>query len=85
MTISQELLNIICCPTTKQNLALVSEDILNNLNSLQSDQKLTFKDGNTVSYPLSGALITEDQLTIYPIRQDIPILLEEESIKASDL
>lgn len=85
MTISQDLLNIICCPTTKQSLSLVSDDTLNNLNSLQTDQKLVFKDGNTVEYSLSGALITEDKITIYPIRQDIPILLEEESIEASIL
>ena len=83
MAISQDLLDIICCPTTKQDISLVSDDILNKLNQLQSDNQLTFKDGKLVTYPLSGALITKDQITIYPIRQDIPILLEEESIAAS--
>lgn len=82
MTISQDLLSIICCPTTKQTLSLVSDETLTKLNLLQSDKKLTFKDGNPVDYDLSGALITEDNKTIYPIRQDIPILLAEESIDA---
>ncbi|MCO4784160.1 MAG: Trm112 family protein [Candidatus Cloacimonetes bacterium] len=85
MSISQDLLNIICCPTTKQGLTLLSTESVEKLNSLQSEKKLKFKDGSEVSYSLSGALITEDQKTIYPIREDIPILLEEESINASSM
>ncbi|MCJ8345739.1 hypothetical protein MJH12_09375 [bacterium] len=85
MTISQELLDIICCPASKQDISLVSDDVLSKLNKLQSDKQLKFKSGEVVNYSLSGALITEDQLTIYPIRQDIPILLTEESISAKDL
>ncbi|PCJ18901.1 MAG: hypothetical protein COB02_09180 [Candidatus Cloacimonadota bacterium] len=85
MTISQDLLDIICCPTSKQDLALVSDETLSKLQKLQNDKLLKFKSGIEVTYSLSGALITQDQLTIYPIRQDIPILLEEESIAANIL
>ncbi len=80
MSIDHELLEIICCPDTHQDLSIVSTNQLSVLNSFQKKGDLTNREGNVVEYSLSGGLIREDGEVIYPVREGIPVLLSEEAI-----
>ena len=42
-------------------------------------------DGSAVSEPLAAALVTEDGRTVYPIEDDIPIMLEDQAISAMQI
>ena len=44
-----------------------------------------FVDGNSVEAPLQEALVTEDMKVIYPVEDDIPILLQEKGIGTTQL
>jgi len=85
VSIDAKLLEIICCPESRQGLHLLGEEALNELNSLQSQNKLKHRNGESVSYSFTGALCREDKQLIYPIREDIPVLLVDEGIPVEQL
>lgn len=76
----KKLLDILCCPNSKQSLNLLSNQQLECLNKAISEQTLLQLDGQKLSTPLKQALITKDQKTIYRIDDGIPVLLVEEGI-----
>jgi len=80
MAISQELLDILVCPETKQPVVLAESDLLEKLNAQIQDGTLKNRVGETVSEVIDGALVREDKRCCYPIRDDIPIMLIDEAI-----
>jgi len=79
-TINQELLDILCCPETKQGVSLADTQLLVRLNSMVDKGELCNKAGQTIKEKLDGGLIREDQKIVYPIREQIPVMLIEEGI-----
>lgn len=80
MAISQELLDILVCPETKQPVVLAESDLLEKLNAQIQDGTLKNRVGETVSEAIDGALVREDRSCCYPIRDDIPVMLIDEAI-----
>ncbi len=80
MAISQELLDILVCPETKQPVVLAESDLLEKLNAQIQDGTLKNRIGETVSEAIDGALVREDKSCCYPIRDDIPVMLIDEAI-----
>tara|TARA_Y100000589_G_C27093661_1_gene605010 strand:- start:99 stop:383 length:285 start_codon:yes stop_codon:yes gene_type:complete len=80
MCIDEDLLAIICCPETHQDLSTISVEQLGILNEAQNEGTLFHRSGNSVNYNLSGGLMTQDRTVVYPIREGIPVLLSEEAI-----
>ena len=79
--ISQELLNIIVCPETKQDLVIAESDIVEKINTLIENGELLNRSKQKVTEKIDGGLIQkDDQKYLYPIRDEIPILLIDESI-----
>ncbi|MGI9534313.1 MAG: Trm112 family protein [Thermodesulfobacteriota bacterium] len=85
MEIDEKFLEIICCPETKQDLHLAEDSLIGKLNKLIEEQKLLNRIKQPVKDKLDGGLIREDGKYIYPIIEDIPILLIDESIPLESL
>lgn len=80
MAISQELLAILACPETKQALTLADAALLTRLNERIQQGQLANRRGSTVTEPIGGGLVRTDGRYLYPIRDDIPIMLIDEAI-----
>ena len=80
MAISKELLDILACPETKQPLTLADPALLSALNDRVRQGTLINRAGATVTDPIDGGLVREDRRYLYPIRDDIPIMLVDEAI-----
>ncbi|MCH7519618.1 MAG: hypothetical protein IH964_11425 [Candidatus Dadabacteria bacterium] len=79
--INEELLNIIVCPETKQDLVIAESDIVEKINTLIENGELLNRSKQKVTEKIDGGLIQkDDRKYLYPIRDEIPILLIDESI-----
>lgn len=80
MPVDGKLLEILCCPVSKTPLTVLGLQKLDKLNTAINSGDALFVGGEKVTDPLSEGLITEDGKVIYPVQDDIPILLEEKGI-----
>jgi uncharacterized protein YbaR (Trm112 family) len=78
-----ELLSILCCPETQQDLIEASSEQIEKINQAISSGELKTRGGTCVTEPIDGALIRADQKFCYYIREEIPDLLIEDSIPLS--
>lgn len=83
MAISQDLLNILCCPETKEDVHLISDDDIIRINKAITSGRVLQRDGTAVSGEIDSGLLREDGKYLYPIRENIPIMLIEEAIDMS--
>ena len=80
MPVNGKLLEILCCPVSKTPLTVLGRQKLDKLNAAIESADALFVGGEKVLDPLQEGLITEDGKVIYPVQEDIPILLEEKGI-----
>ncbi len=85
VNIDKELLAILCCPETKQDVVLADAALIGRLNERISKGELKNKAGQAVTEKLDGGLIRADKQILYPIREDIPVMLIEEGIPLEGL
>jgi len=81
MPVSQELLDILVCPETKQPVKPAPDDLIRNLAKEIEAGKVRNRGGEPVSQPLLEGLLREDGKVIYPVDDGIPVMLIEESIE----
>jgi uncharacterized protein YbaR (Trm112 family) len=81
MSVSEELLEILVCPETKQPIALASEEVLRNLARDIEAGKVRNRGGEKVTQPITEGLVREDGKILYPVDDGIPVMLIEESIE----
>jgi len=79
-SIDPSLLAILCCPETKQPVSLLDQDRLASINQHIKEGTVKNKAGILVKDRLDGGLVRSDNALIYPIRENIPIMLIEEGI-----
>jgi uncharacterized protein YbaR (Trm112 family) len=85
MPIDGKLLEILCCPVSKTPLTRLAPERLKKLNQAISAGAVLYVNGDALDEPLREGLITEDSKVIYPVVDDIPILLEERGIGTTQL
>mgnify|MGYP001594097213 CR=1 FL=1 len=85
VNVDKELLAILCCPETKQDVALADDALIARLNAKIEKRELKNKAGQPVGEKLDGGLIRADKKILYPIREDIPVMLIEEGIPLEGL
>ena len=76
----RKLLDILCCPASKQPLALLNKAELRALNEAIAGGGLKRVDGSSQAAPVKEALITRDHQTVYRVEDGIPVLLSDEGI-----
>ncbi len=85
MSIDGKLLEILCCPVSKTPLMRLPAAKLDKLNRTISAGEVQYVHGEKVTDVLKEALITEDSRVIYPVVDDIPILLEDKGIGTTQI
>jgi uncharacterized protein YbaR (Trm112 family) len=85
MPIEGKLLEILCCPVSKTPLVRLPPDKLKKLNAAIAAGEVQYVDGTAVTETLGEGLMTEDARVVYPVEDDIPILLEEKGIGTTQL
>jgi uncharacterized protein YbaR (Trm112 family) len=75
-----ELLKILCCPETRQRLTPAGAPLVEKLNQQIAAGRLRNHSGQLVQTKLDGALVREDGKRLYPIHNEIPVMLVDESI-----
>ena len=83
--LDKDLLAILCCPETKLEVALADDSLIEKLNDAVSRGTLKNKAKKPVTELLDGGLIRADRKILYPIREDIPVMLIEEGIPIEDI
>jgi uncharacterized protein len=79
------LLDIVCCPVTYSPLEILSESKLHRLNQLIDEGKIKNRGDEIVAGGLELALVTRDGRLAYPVRDGIPVLLEQQGILLAQL
>ncbi|HRC42428.1 MAG TPA: Trm112 family protein [Nitrospira sp.] len=80
VNLDKDLLAILCCPETKQAVALADEQLVQKVNSAIERGALKNKAQKPVTEKLDGGLIRSDNKILYPVREDIPVMLIDEGI-----
>jgi len=80
MSIDSELLSILCCPETKQAVKLVDDTLLSMVNDQIRRGNVRNRGEVVVAETLTGGLLRADGKILYPIVDDIPVMLIEEGI-----
>lgn len=73
--ISQDLLEILVCPETRQPVEIISPEKLVQINQEIKSGNVKNAGGGVVEGELSGALLRKDRRIAYPVRGGIPIML----------
>ena len=81
----RKLLDILCCPQTRQPLALIGSAELEALNRAIAGGPVKRADGGVLDGPVKQALITRDHKTIYRVDDGIPVLLADEAIATAQI
>lgn len=85
MNINPDLLAILCCPETKQKVAVAEDAVIVTLNSWVTRGELKNKGNRSVTEPFESGLVREDGALLYPIRNNIPVMLIEEGIPLAQI
>ena len=82
--IDSDLLKILCCPETRQSLALADSALVSLLNDRITAGQLRNRAGQPVTRKCDGGLLRQDGQFVYPLCEDIPVLLINEAIPVSE-
>lgn len=80
VNLDKDLLAILCCPETKQAVVLADDLLIHKVNAAIEGGLLKNKAQKPVTEKLDGGLVRSDNKILYPVREDIPVMLIDEGI-----
>ena len=80
VNLDKDLLAILCCPETKQAVVLADDLLIQKVNGTIERGQLKNKAQKPVTEKLDGGLVRADNKILYPVREDIPVMLIDEGI-----
>ena len=78
--IDADLLKILCCPETHQEVRLAERAVIDELNRQIAARTLKNCAGQSVQEKIEGGLLRADGKVLYPIRNNVPVMLADEGI-----
>ena len=82
--VDAELLEILVCPEDKTPVALATADILASLNARIAAGGIKTRGGAPVTEAVTEGLVRADGKYLYPVREDIPVMLIDEAVTVDD-
>ena len=83
--IDEKLLQILVCPKDQTALSLADDRLLAKVNRAIAEGEVRNLGGQAVTELLQGGLIREDRALLYPVVEDIPVLLVDEAISLDQI
>ncbi|MEM1059587.1 MAG: hypothetical protein AAGK14_10090 [Verrucomicrobiota bacterium] len=81
----EQLVELLCCPETRQDLRLADPAELECLNQAIRDGRLASLDGEKVETPATGALVRADNEVIYLVQNNIPVMLGVKAVRYAEV
>lgn len=78
--LDKELLDILACPETKEPVHLADQSVIEAVNARIEQGELRNRGGKRVEKKIDAGLVRADGAYLYPVEDDIPIMLVEEAI-----
>ena len=79
------MLEILCCPVTRTSLEFLPERELALLNERIAAGRIKNRDEAVVAELMAEALVTRTGKLVYPIRDGVPVLLEDQAMPLQQL
>ena len=83
--VDPELLKILVCPENKTPVTPADDDLIARINAAIAKGNLKNRGGEPIADTIDGGLVREDKVYVYPIRDDIPIMLIDEAIPLAEV
>ena len=83
--VDAELLSILVCPENKSPVSVADDALVAKVNAAIESGTLKNRAGEKIEERIDGGLVREDRAYLYAIRDDIPIMLIDESIPLNQL
>ena len=84
--IDDTLLSVLACPETKKNLVLAEDDLIARVNDKIKQGQVLTRMKVKVKDCIDGGLLREgDMSCLYPVRNNVPVLLVEELIDIQNI
>jgi uncharacterized protein YbaR (Trm112 family) len=83
--LTTNLLRMLRCPEDNSELSAADDDLVKRVNSAIREGRLVNCAGTRLERPLDGGLLRADGGVMYPIMDDIPVLLRGDGISLDQL
>ena len=83
--VDPSLVELVRCPQERRPLQLAGGDLLSRLNEAIRAGQVTNVAGVRVETPLDGGLVRDDGVLLYPIFNEISVLMSDEAIQLDQI